>query len=299
MLAAHKKEYLSFDAAREYIRKRKIPGKEAWQQYCASGNKPDNIPARPNLKYKGEGWTDWYHFLGTQKPKFLSFTETRDHVRKLRIQDTKEWNQYLKSGNKPDNIPAHPDRVYKGKDWTTWPDFLGTQTKHVSYAQAKEHAREQHFQNRSQWEQYCKSGNKPDNIPAHPDRLYKGKDWTTWPDFLGTQTKHVSYAQAKEHAREQKISSYSGWQQYCKSGNMPDNIPSHPERTYKGKDWTTWPDFLGTDNVAFKDREYLPFIEAREYVRKLKFQNRSQREQYCKSGNKPDNIPSRPDVTYG
>ena len=58
------------------------------------------------------------------------------------------------------------------------------------------------------------------------------------------------------------------------------------------------PDFLGTNNVAFKDRDYLPFIEAREYARKLEFQNRSQWEQYCKSGNKPGNIPSRPDVIY-
>ena len=133
-VAGHKKEYLSFDAAREYIRKQKIPGKEAWQQYCASGNKPDNIPSRPKLKYKGEGWTDWYDFLGTQ-PKFLSFTETREYVRKIGIQDTKAWNQHLKSGNKPDNIPAHPDRVYKGEGWTDWYDFLGTR---LSFAQARE-----------------------------------------------------------------------------------------------------------------------------------------------------------------
>ena len=180
--------------AREYIRKQKIPGNEAWRQYCASGNKPDNIPSTPGLIYKGEGWTDWYDFLGTQKPKYLSFPRQENMFVNKAIQDIKGWNQYLKSGKKPDNIPAHPDKVYKGKDWTTWPDFLGIQkTKYLSFLQAKEHVHKLGLPNQTAWREYCRSGKKRKDIPSTPDYVYKGKDWTTWPDFLGTQTQNMSH----------------------------------------------------------------------------------------------------------
>ena len=44
--------------------------------------------------------------------------------------------------------------------------------------------------------------------------------------------------------------------------------------------------------------QYRPFHEAREYVHKLGLKGRSEWEQYCKSGNKPDNIPSNPQKKY-
>jgi len=38
---------------------------------------------------------------------------------------------------------------------------------------------------RGEWEKYCKSGNKPKNVPASPQYVYKNKGWKGWPDFLG------------------------------------------------------------------------------------------------------------------
>ena len=101
-------------------------------------------------------------------------TEAREYIRKIGIQDTKEWNQYLKSGNKPDNIPAHPDRIYKGKGWTDWYDFLGTR---LSFSEAREHIRKLGLSNQTAWRKYCKSGKKPKDIPSTPDYVYKGKGW--------------------------------------------------------------------------------------------------------------------------
>lgn len=36
------------------------------------------------------------------------------------------------------------------------------------------------------WRDYCKSGKKPDNIPANPNVVYKNKGWKSWGDWPGT-----------------------------------------------------------------------------------------------------------------
>ena len=41
------------------------------------------------------------------------------------------------------------------------------------------------LQNDHDWKQYCKSGNKPDDIPANPHRFYKN-EWKGQGDWLGT-----------------------------------------------------------------------------------------------------------------
>ena len=47
-------------------------------------------------------------------------------------------------------------------------------------------------------------------------------------------------------------------------------ISYHPvqEKKYK-KDWTNYGDWLGTNTVANKNRDFLPFQEARGFVSKL------------------------------
>ena len=65
-----------------------------------------------------------------------------------------------------------------------------------------------------------------------------------------TTTQYRPFNEAREYARKLGLPNKRGWHQYCNSNKKPPDIPSHPERTYKGKDWTTWPDFLGTGNVG-------------------------------------------------
>ena len=49
----------------------------------------------------------------------------RETVHNLGLNDVDEWNQYCKSGKKPEDIPAHPARKYKN-EWIDWFDWLGT-----------------------------------------------------------------------------------------------------------------------------------------------------------------------------
>jgi SAM-dependent methyltransferase len=58
------------------------------------------------------------------------------------------------------------------------------------------------------------------------------------------------------------------WRNWAKSDSKPDDIPRDPRRVYKGKGWLGMGDWLGTGTVANQNRIYLPFEEARIYVRK-------------------------------
>lgn len=76
------------------------------------------------------------------------------------------------------------------------------------------------------------------------------------------------------------------------------NIPSTPANVYKNKGWVSWGDWLGTNTVATQYKIYLSFEEAREFTQSLKLKNQQAWFDYCKSGNKPDNIPRNVHVTY-
>jgi hypothetical protein len=49
------------------------------------------------------------------KTGFRPFKEARDFVRSQDIKTPKEWDEYVKSGNKPDDIPSNPGSYYKKK----------------------------------------------------------------------------------------------------------------------------------------------------------------------------------------
>jgi hypothetical protein len=47
------------------------------------------------------------------------------------LKTQKEWVAFVKSGRKPQNIPATPQQFYLGKGWNGWWDFLGTNPSKV------------------------------------------------------------------------------------------------------------------------------------------------------------------------
>ncbi|MDC0153551.1 hypothetical protein OAJ02_02320 [Nitrosopumilus sp.] len=244
------------------------------------------------------------------KKQFRDFESARDFVRKLGLQSQREWYEYAKSGDKPDDIPSTPQTVYKNKGWKNWGNFLGTGTvapqlqQHSSFHKAREFVRTLCLQSVQEWYQYCKSGDKPDDIPRNVSFVYKNKGWITWGDWLGTgriadkDKIFLPYSEAQEFVRALKLKSQTEWTKYCKSGNKPKEIPNAPALTYKNKGWTTWGEWFGTGTVATQDRKYRSYKEAREFVRALKLKGNNEWREYCKSGNKPDDIPSNPWDVY-
>jgi hypothetical protein len=105
------------------------------------------------------------------------------------------------------------------------------------------------------------------------------------------------YKESREFVRGLNLNNTKEWYEFCKSGNKPDDIPSNPHNTYKNK-WEGYGNWLGTGTVANQDKAYRPYKEAREFVRSLGLKGYDEWEKYCKSGDKPDDIPASPWVVY-
>ena len=123
-------EFRPFIQARAFAHTLKLKNEAAWRLFAKSGKRPKDIPSKPNQSYKNSGWKGMGDFLGTgnlasNRITFRSFKESREFVHKLKLKSDTEWRNYCKSGKKPKDIPAKPDRTYLGKGWKGIADWLG------------------------------------------------------------------------------------------------------------------------------------------------------------------------------
>ena len=103
-----------------------------WRGVAKSGRLPTGIPKAPNYVYRGKGWRGFGDWLGTgniasRQVEYLAFKEARRFVRALGLRSTKEWRAYSKSGKRPADIPANPDKTYCENGWRGYGDWLETQ----------------------------------------------------------------------------------------------------------------------------------------------------------------------------
>ena len=311
-IANYNKVYRDFEDARHFTHTLQLKAGSDWKLYCKSGKKPNDIPATPNTSYKNKGWVSIGDWLGTgrvaDKDKvFLKFNDARCFVRKLKLKSTTDWNTYVRSGKKPDNIPSAPRNKYKKDGWISMGDWLGTYKVAVQFLEyrdfekARKFVRSLNLKNSTEWRRYCKSGKKPNDIPANPRKTYKIKGWKGLGDWLGVIThldkKFYNLKKAKKTIAEMGIKSVNDWREYCKR-NKPDNLPVSPSAYYKNKGWVNWGDFFGTNRVANFNKKYREFEAARQFVHNLHLNSASEWRNYCKSNNKPNDIPANPNTSY-
>jgi hypothetical protein len=130
VLQATQTKWRSFEKAREFARFLGLKSKKEWQEWRASGDRPDDIPSAPDQTYHDEGWLSWPDWLGYGEGRvgrweFRSFEEARKYVRCLGLTDHKEWFEWSASGDRPDDIPSNPDQTYHDDGWLSHPDWLG------------------------------------------------------------------------------------------------------------------------------------------------------------------------------
>ena len=243
-----------------------------------------------------------------KRKEFLSFEDAREFVSTLNIPVQTKWVKYCKSGNKPNNIPANPQLVYKNCGWVTWGDWLGTgriatsKQIYLPFNEAKSFVHTLKLNCTREWKIYGSSGNKPNNIPSNPQYHYK--EWISFYDWLGYKTQRKRYKNflpfedARAFVHTLNLKSEEDWKKYSKSGNKPSNIPSAPKHRYKNNGWIRWGDWIGTGRIADKNREFLSYEEAKKIIHPLKLNGSDGWQLYCKSGNRPDNIPSNPNSHY-
>jgi hypothetical protein len=131
-LARSPPTYVNFDLSRKPAHSCGVGLKSAneWKEYCKKGKKPGDIPAAPYLNYANNGWAGFGDWLGTgtvsnRHRQFKSFKKARAFVRGHELKSVTEWQEYCKSGKKPDHIPANPYQAYAKDGWSGMPDWLG------------------------------------------------------------------------------------------------------------------------------------------------------------------------------
>ncbi|HEY4681515.1 MAG TPA: integrase repeat-containing protein [Nitrosarchaeum sp.] len=305
------RKFRPFTEARTFARSLKLKSVDEWRNYFKSGKKPDDIPTTPNTIYKKE-WKDWGDWLGyasvdSEYGKFMNFQNAKEFVRPLKLWGSSGWRDYCESGKKPDDIPAHPEKTYK-KEWKGWIDWTGVDPQKSKFRklrpfiEARDYVRKLGLKSVDEWNDWKKLGVKPDDIPATPGLVYK-KEWKGFGDWLGTNVishrnrKFRPFTEARTFARSLKLISEKEWKEWCKNKELPSDIPAYPRRVYN-KEWKGVGDWLGTGVIAHQNRKFRPFTEARTFARSLKLQKRDEWSNFCKSGKKPDDIPSHPSVYY-
>lgn len=190
------KQFKDFKEARAFVVGLGLKSRKEWLEYCKSGNKPKDIPAQPQQVYKDKGWISMGNLLGTKiigtrNKKFRSFEDARRFVRSLGLKSLKEWKTYCQSGDKPTDIPSAPDISYQDKGWEGFGDWLGTgsvsnlQKKFRSFEDARIFVRSLGLKSGKEWKAYCKSGDKPTDIPSNPSKSYQKKGWVSSRDWFG------------------------------------------------------------------------------------------------------------------
>ena len=206
-------KYRSFKEARNFVRSLKLKSNKKWRVYCKSGKRPFDVPTNPDKIYKKEwkNWGDWFGtgYVSTSRRKFWPYEDAKTFVRELGIKTGREWIQHAKSGKLPAYVPKSPHMAYNDKGWAGYGDWLGTGTiahrkrRWRPFREARAFVRslnltvgwrESHYRlGRSRrginltvvWREYCKSGERPVNIPTDPARIYKDQGWAGIRDWLG------------------------------------------------------------------------------------------------------------------
>ena len=315
LITKTKLPWRDFFNACSFVRQLNLKNEIEWKKYSKSGEKPEDIPVDPANVYKNKGWKGIGDWLGTESiaPKnkrYRSFDKARSFARTLGFKNTAEWERYSKTKEKPIDIPACPDHVYKNEGWIGMGDWLGTgatapkNRQYRPFDKARSFARTLNLKSGEEWKKYCKKDEKPDDIPFSPNNIYKDKGWISWGDWLGTgrtanqNKQYMPFNEARLFVQAFNFKSRAEYIKHCKKDNSPNDIPATPDQVYQTQGWISWGDWLGTGSIAPKNKKYRRFDQARMFAQALNLKSGEEWRKYCKTGKKPQDIPKSPDHVY-
>jgi hypothetical protein len=120
-------------------------------------------------------------------------------------------------------------------------------------------------------------------------------------DWLGTGrvADHLRQFMGFENARNLvRGMNFKSERQYInawRDGLLPETLPANPRRIYKNSGWISMPDFLG---VKTRFQDWMPFNDARQYVRRLGIKSTREYKDLWRKGLLPENLPGEPRLVY-
>jgi superfamily II DNA or RNA helicase len=254
------------------------------------------------------------------KLSWRPFVEARRFVQALGLNSSTDWRKYTKGElswlpTKPADIPANPRSVYRKNGWVSNGDWIGTGEvatflrDYRSFSKARKFVQKLNLSSSAEWRSYVRGERHdlpilPKDIPANPLTVYKINGWKSMGDWLGTgfiataDRQYRSFEQAREFVHSLGLKSNREWRKYIKNHKLPQDISSHPDRTYSSSGWKNWGDWLGTGRLSEKLKTFRDYNSANNYVLKLGLKNQKEWSEYCKSGELPEDIPIAPQVVY-
>ena len=174
----------------------------------------------------------------------------------------------------------------------------------MPFMEAREYVRSLKLNNLKEWQQFAASIKRPFDIPSNPNSIYKNDGWISYGHWIGTgsvasiYTDFYSYEEAVREVHSLDIKNQKEYHNLKTNGSLSQRLPYKPDRTYKNNGWESWNKWLGTENVATQKRKYREFKLARAFIRSLEFKTKSDWIDYTKSGLKPNDIPTAPNIVY-
>ena len=308
-IASRNRNQMSFEEAKTFIQNQAFKTVREFQKWSKSDQRPENFPANPYDIYKDQ-WTSWGDFLSTgaiahKNKEWMNFEDARIFIQTQGIQTYTEFQKWSKSGRRPKNFPSNPNLVYKDQ-WTDWYNFLGTKKianrNWMHFEDAKTFIQNQGIRTSTEFHKWSSSGRRPENFPSMPNRIYKDQ-WTGWRDFLGTRNtanrkkEWMSYQEARTFIQNQGIQTLKEFQKWSSSDQRPKNFPSNPHIIYQDQ-WTGWGNFLGTKNISRRNRNWMPFKDAKTFIQTQGIRTLIEFKKWSSSGQRLKNFPSTPHIIY-
>jgi superfamily II DNA or RNA helicase len=244
------------------------------------------------------------------KFQWMPFEEAREFVRTLGLKRQEEYTEMWRNKLLPVNIPGNPRGVYKHNGFKSIPDFLGYDSLIQDWKNWEDSIIIIHplkFKSAAKFRNYIKR-NPIRGIHSSPESYFK-KIWNKkggWSAYLGkaitSQEKakyRLPFEKAKEFVWDLKLKTGDEWKEYTKSNEFPIFLPQSPQNTYN--EWTNIEDWIGPTYLKRNQRailKYLPFKEAKLYVKKLNLRNFEEWNKIVSSKKLPKNIPSKPERIY-
>ena len=175
-----------------------------------------------------------------------------------------------------EGLDPNPNRTAPRKERTAGPDTF--RYRFIEFVPALAFARALQLSNRDAWRYWCKTGARPDGIPAGPERVWQHSGWQGWPHWLGSgkfeigtpahtflpfndaiaavralhikvrETGHFTLGGQTTHgvarSQETKVEAQKTWYQWCLSGKRPPSVPVCPDRVYMQTGWQGWSHWL-------------------------------------------------------
>ena len=173
---------LPFAVGRAYARKLKLRRTREWKAWSKSGRRPFNIPSNPDTTYRDDGWISWPDWIGYGSAGGAAASRSSSSSSSATTAPKKKSTKTCR--RRP--TTTHPGHA-------SWPYCLGSgsggkatnKVAPLPFAAARAYARKLKLKSQKEWREWGTSGQRPSNIPAHPERMYRDDGWISMPDWLG------------------------------------------------------------------------------------------------------------------